>query len=342
VPASCRPETPTLSTTAPTTTATAPTTNRRPNRRRFVRADGDTDPVFLFESTGPARRDCSQLGRVDDITVIDDSDDSTDDDGDSDDDARTDGGFTFVGDDDSDDAAFDDARTDGGTDDSDETYTDEGILPVFGSDMSGPTASTGTRVDPEDPCGHTRIDRPTVTDGGFDGIDTIDTGDSTGDEYVVPVTRYTIDGTHTTTDVAVAAVASDNDRHVTARTTRHVVVPDDSTDDDGAELITDGGRDETRDTDPAATIAPNYADGGVWFALNDRRRLLLSTDDARRLADAVDDFVDDNPGVDSDDSTDADGLADRLRLLADGIDDAAAVEANPEAFDDVVLPDPDE
>jgi hypothetical protein len=29
-------------------------------------------------------------------------------------------------------------------------------------------------------------------------------------------------------------------------------------------------------------------------------------------------------------------------LLADGIDDAAAVEANPEAFDDVVLPDPDE
>jgi hypothetical protein len=65
--------------------------------------------------------------------------------------------------------------------------------------------------------------------------------------------------------------------------------------------------------------------------------LLISTDDARRLADAADDFADD-----SDDSTDAGGLADRLRLLADGIDDAAAVEQNPEAFDDVDLPDPDE
>ena len=82
--------------------------------------------------------------------------------------------------------------------------------------------------------------------------------------------------------------------------------------------------------------APNYEDGGVWFSLRGHDHKLLSPDDARSLADAVDEHTDDTqnpPGFDN-----TDDVTDMLRQLADDVE-AKCDEPNPEAYDDIALTD---
>jgi hypothetical protein len=59
------------------TNATAPDADYD-GSTRYVRADGDTVPVFLHKSTGPSRKHNTQLGRVDDIDIVDDGTDDAD------------------------------------------------------------------------------------------------------------------------------------------------------------------------------------------------------------------------------------------------------------------------
>jgi len=96
-------------------------------------------------------------------------------------------------------------------------------------------------------------------------------------------------------------------------------------------LRADGGNPPGEDV----SIAPNYEAGGVWFTLGDMPRRLLSPEDARSVADHVEDRFDPTP----DGYDDVDDMADRLRELADDVE-AKVDDPHVAAFDDIPLTTP--
>jgi len=96
------------------------------------------------------------------------------------------------------------------------------------------------------------------------------------------------------------------------------------------DIRTDGGKPPGEDV----SVAANYRDGGVWFTLGNNPRRLLSPDDARAIAEEVEDtFLSTPPGYDE--VTD---LAEKLRELADEVE-AKCDDPNPDAHHDIPLTD---